>query len=166
MISDFYYKGYGSFVEIAEYRGNSKIVKIPAYINDAFVFCIGPHCFEKNNLVKIIIIPQTVKCISIRAFCSCLNLKYILIPDGVTEIQPLAFADCESLVSITIPNSVEVIYKAFSGCKSLTDIYILNKECNLSLPDIPAQTIIHGYAGSTAEKYARENGNKFEDIKL
>ncbi len=64
-----------------------------------------------------------------------------------------------------IPDSVTSIGEyAFGNCDGLTDIYVLNKACGLETSEIPAQTVIHGYSGSTAEDYAKAKGNKFAEI--
>ena len=89
------------------------------------------------------------------------------IPASVTIIGDYAFDGC-CLTSVTIPESViRIGDAAFSVCDNLTDIYILNKDCNIvsSSEDyyttIPTETTIHGYAGSTAQEYANKYGNKF-----
>ena len=124
-----------------------------------------------GNERKTYDIPKGVTSIGDLAFVLCDSLPSITIPDSVTNIGDYAFGWC-SLISVTIPDSVTKIGNyAFAFCYSLTDIYILNKECNIEEdnedPDaltIPTETTIHGYAGSTAESYAKENGNKFVAI--
>ena len=72
-------------------------------------------------------------------------MKEIEIPEGITTIGMLAFAQCESLEKVTVPRSVTSIRNAaFYGCSSLTTI--------------------RGYAGSTAETYAKQNDYTFEAI--
>jgi hypothetical protein len=55
------------------------------------------------------------------------NKKYILfvnVPDGVTEIDSTMFSGFTNLLSITIPSNIIIDSNAFSGCYSLTRIYI------------------------------------------
>jgi hypothetical protein len=55
------------------------------------------------------------------------NKEYILfvnVPDGVTEIDSTMFSGCTNLLSITIPSNIIIEANAFSGCFSLTTIYI------------------------------------------
>ena len=52
---------------------------------------------------------------------------HFIIPEGVTSIGYRAFAGCRNLTNITIPNSVTSIGdRAFEGCRSLTNITIPN----------------------------------------
>ncbi len=95
--------------------------------------------------------------------------KNYKINEGTRAIADRAFEFCSDLKSVTIPESVISIgNEAFYECYSLTDIYILNKDCNIVSSEdyytIPTETTIHGYAGSTAESYAEEHGNKFDMI--
>ncbi len=72
-------------------------------------------------------------------------MKEIVIPEGIATIGMLAFSQCESLEKVTVPRSVtSVRTAAFYGCSSLTTI--------------------RGYAGSTAETYAKQNDYTFEAI--
>ena len=65
-----------------------------------------------------------------------------------------------------MPSSLKYIGKyVFFFCESLTDVTILNPQCNINsgmpyLP-FPQSTVLHGYKGSTAETYASMFGNPF-----
>ena len=91
--------------------------------------------------------------------------KTILFKEGTVGIAQAVFA-WRSLTSAEIPASVEYIGQyAFAYSDSLTDVTILNPNCDIcdnlgSLP-FPETTTIHGYAGSTAESYAKAIGNPF-----
>ncbi|MBP3693678.1 MAG: leucine-rich repeat protein [Thermoguttaceae bacterium] len=87
-------------------------------------------------------IPESVTSIGNRAFENCDSLTSVTIPDSVTSIGNSAFWCCKSLTSVTIPNSVTSIeIGAFSDCDNVT---------------------IYGSAGSEAERYAKEDGIKFQ----
>ena len=83
----------------------------------------NPLSYAKNlyvngELVKEIVIPNSVTSIGGYAFCDCTSLEGITIPDSVTSIGGAAFCRCTSLKGITIPDSVTSIgYNAFEGCK-------------------------------------------------
>ena len=106
------------------------------------------NLYLNGDLVKNLVIPDSVTSIRYSAFYSCTNLTSITIPDSVTSIGWYAFYGCTSLTSVTIPNSVTSIgdytfcectsltsvnipngvtsirYSAFSGCTSLTSVII------------------------------------------
>lgn len=79
-------------------------------------------------------IPAEVKEIDYDAFNSCDKLTDVIIPEGVTKIGESAFSDCSKVKSITIP-------------KSFTEIGEHSLWC--------IDTLIKGYIGSEAEKYAK-----------
>ena len=122
--------------------------------------------YPTNNPRKTYKIPDSVKIIDDEAFCGCKNLTSITIPDSVMRINTGAFNGCKGLTNVTVPKSVQVIFDgAFWNCPSLTDIFILSKDCRLCDDFIPAQTIIHSYAGSVAEIYAKFQNYSFKEIK-
>lgn len=111
----------------------------------------------------------------------------LTLPDGVTKIAEETFLNNETVTKVTVPESVSVIAdEAFTKCKNLKDITILNPQCTIVSSE-PGMTIcnsaepfdgtdgevhwkpgfygtIHGYAGSTAESYAKENGYSFKPL--
>ena len=130
------------------------------------VTSIGDSAFEDCGNLTSVTIGKSVTSIGDFAFFKCDKLTGVTIPNSVTSIGAAAFEYCDSLTSVTIPDSVTSIGTwAFYWCDSLTDIYILNKDCSIaSRAAITTETTIHGYAGSTAESYAKEHGNKFVAI--
>lgn len=78
------------------------------------------------------------------AFSGCKNLVSAILSESITLIGESAFEDCESLASISIPNTVRKFGNCvFPGCKKLA---------------------IHAPAGCCAERYAKENKIKYEEI--
>lgn len=60
------------------------------------------------------------------------GVKNITIPDGIDIICEAAFSGCENLEKIVLPETVSrVEIMAFYGCKSLTDVYVMNDECDI-----------------------------------
>ena len=116
-------------------------------------------------------IPDSVTSIGFGAFFYCESLISMVISDGVTRIKMNAFSYCTSLTSVVIPNSVKSIEgHAFFQCKSLKSITIPDSVTSIGkgafeIIDfiIPYNVIIiHGTAGSYAEKYAKENNIEFQ----
>ena len=150
---------------------------------------IGVGAFVYCESLTSITIPESVMKISNGAFSDCSSLTSITIPKSVTEIGSLTFYGCSSLTSITIPEGVTCIEEfAFENCsltniiipKSVTSIgeyafggnkmdsiTILNKNVVLvgrAFGIVEKNCTIHGYTGSTAEKYATEYGIAFKAI--
>lgn len=86
---------------------------------------IQDSAYWGNELLKSVIIPDSVTKIGTHAFSDCKNLSSVIIPNSVTEIGKYAFSVCESLKNITIPDSVTKIEEGvFQNCKNLTNITI------------------------------------------
>ena len=88
------------------------------------------------------------------------------------QYQSAYLYNCSGLTDITLPESVKSIqHQAFQDCKNLKNITFLNKNCKICELCNPGDktcdftivkgAAIHGYKGSTAEKYAKEYGRKF-----
>ena len=83
--------------------------------------------FLNNQLITDLVVPNTVKTISERAFIGYESLTSVTLPNSVTCIDNYAFLGCSSLSAVAISNSVELIGKqAFSECTSLKNIIIPN----------------------------------------
>ncbi len=83
------------------------------------------------------------------------NLKEVVIPESVTNIGEAAFMGCESMKTVTIPASVKTIGREAFG-------YLTSKEHGQGYK-VDGFTI-RGTSGSAAQKYAQENGFKFEPL--
>ena len=101
------------------------------------------------------VLPDTIEKINDFAFWNQ-NITSITLPDTVESIGADAFSWCFNLKSITIPSSVtEIGENAFAK-----EIYDENTKEN-----IPNPLVISGYKNSAAEKYAKDNGFKFVELK-
>lgn len=99
---------------------------------------VSPWYFSRQ-LIKKVVIDQTVTSIGDYAFYRCHNLTSITIPNSITSIREGAFQTCTSLTSITLPNTITSIgYDAFKDCVSLT-LFI-----NLSPPQCINTQTFHG----------------------
>ncbi len=131
------------------------------------VTSIGDYAFSDCSNLTSIEILNSVTSIGDCAFYGCENLTSITIASDVTSIGDYAFSRCINLTSIEIRDSVTAIGEgAFAYCDSLTDIIIYSKNADIydNKNTISDTAIIHGYAGSTAQAYARKHGRIFVDI--
>lgn len=107
---------------------------------------------DKTNLLTVpegkdkIYIPETVVLDNI-ALNGKQNLKTVILEDGIKKIPPYTFSGCTSLHKIYIPASViEISKESFN---------------NVNLKGVT----ICGEKGSAAEKFAKTNQIRFEDMK-
>lgn len=127
---------------------------------------LGSSMFMKNTRLKSFTVPKTVKIINQAAFYETTELKEITIPKNVQTMDVEAFRK-SGLEKIWILNKDLVIKEPTTEEESAakTKVYIYNpKETVKDFIAIPKDVTIYGYAGSTAEAYAQQNGNKFVAI--
>ena len=99
----------------------SEIVYVPESVDGYAVVGIAEKAFCRNEQIKGIVLPLSVKIIGTQAFAWCHNLEAIVI-EGVNEIQSRAFIGCDKLHEIKIGSSLETIEeKAFAHCHSITE---------------------------------------------
>ena len=131
---------------------------------------LGSSMFMKNKKLKSFTVPKTVKVINQAAFYETTALKDITIPKNVQTMDVEAFRK-SGLEKIWILNkdlvikepTTEDVTEEESAAK--TKVYIYDpKETVKDFIAIPKDVTIYGYAGSTAEAYAKQNGNKFVAI--
>ena len=180
--------------KVLSYNGHTAAdVTVPGEYNGKPVVALALESFAGHSELQTVRIPSSVVRLGESAFDTCSNLTAVLPADGggfnvktvnictfyccekLTNISTLlnraeairckGFYGCESLKTIDIPENVkEIEEKAFSGCTSLTDVTIRNKNMVFG-KDVflnSAKVVIHGYIGSTAEAYASANGIPFE----
>lgn len=132
---------------------------------------MGIEVFKQCNSLKNIKIPNGITWINSGLFRSCYSLESIVIPDSVTAISYYAFEGCTSLKSVKMSKNIETIFlHSFYDCASLTEIYIPSSTTTMGSDLFTCYTPrennfkIYGYAGSSAELYAKENGYDFIDV--
>lgn len=117
-----------SQVTITSYDGEDEEVEIPSEINGYKVTTIGESAFKRNENIKKITLPSTIKTLQAYSFASCFNLEEIILNEGLEKIDRSAFSYCEKMTSIQLPESLEYIgYYAFADCKGLEEITIPSK---------------------------------------
>lgn len=149
-------------IVIPEYVGGLPVVGIDSY-------AIGGSDFKSS--IKSVVIPKTVKYIYDSAFSYCDSMETLTISDGVEYIGELAFVGCSALKTVTIPESVQKIDdNAFNGCYGMEEIIIESPDCDIFCTEFTVQpgtydnSVITGYDGSSAQKYAEVFNKKFRSL--
>lgn len=147
-------QSYYLFIEAEIDLTGIEVVETAAYV----------YCFDQEELV----IPESVNHINSMAFLSCNFLKdvYIYNPDVQLDEMCFGFSDFEVIAEKDA--FVEIAKKTVYAYDEAESEYWYEKfENSLIFKDgfePSAILTIHGYAGSTAETYANENGFKFVPI--
>jgi len=131
---------YVNGIGLDNYRGGDKDVQIPNFIGIFPVISIGIRCFEDNETIETVVIPNNVKYIERGAFLGCAKLKSVEasrikvigeyafsrdiklerveLGENVQTIERLAFAECHALTYIPSRSSLkEIGGGAFSECE-------------------------------------------------
>ncbi|MDR0443346.1 MAG: leucine-rich repeat domain-containing protein [Treponema sp.] len=110
---------------LEQYIGFEECVVIPTDIGITEIRGLNFLSDLSNDIIKSVIIPESVTVIGNQTFAELISITNINIPENVTAIGAMAFFNCKSLTSITIPANVAFIGKdAFRGCTSLTSINV------------------------------------------
>ena len=110
-------------------------------------------CYPAGKKDESYTIPDGVTSIYDRAFSDCTSLKRITIPDGMLTIGVHSFFGCANLTSVTIPGSVISVADYSLGYYYDDIIFKYVKYGNFK---------IYCYKGTAGEKYAKEQGFKYE----
>lgn len=142
------------------------------------VTTIGAYSFSHCNLESVVI-SKFVTNIGSCAFASNPNMQGIWVTSAnshyANDEMGMLYVKTKAVLvqcpggysgSFTVPSSVAAISaSAFQGCTKVTDIYILNANCQVAdaadTLGSPITTTIHGYAGSKAQLYAQKYGYTF-----
>ena len=122
--------------------------------------------FMKNTKLKSFTVPKTVKVINQAAFYETTALKDITIPKNVQTMDIEVFRK-GGLEKIWILNKDLVIKEPTTEdvteeeAATKTKVTLRADEKLEDYIAIPKEVTVYGYAGSTAETYAQQNGNKF-----
>ena len=139
------YIGQEAFNDTGYYNNESNWENNVLYINNHLVSA-------KNDVSGSYSIKEGIKTIASSAFVDCNDLKNIAIPNSVTVIGINAFYRCSNLKSVVIPKNVSSIGVGAFG-------YIENEYyATIKKEDFK----IYCYSGTAGEKYAIDNGFKYE----
>ena len=114
--------------------------------------------YSTKNTVKSITLEEGITSIGSYAFYNC--PVSISIPSTVTSIGDYAFYGCAGMDDVVLSENVQSI--GASSFANVQTIKVYNRNCTFGADCIPYNATIYGYAGSTAEAFANENGYNFE----
>lgn len=105
-------------------RSEDTVVIVPDHVR-----VIGIRAFENQDKLTNIILPDKLEKIEWLAFLHCTSLKEIRIPAGVHTIEMGAFSTCTQLSSFIVPDTIQtcqsdVLYQ----CRSLHEITICRQD--------------------------------------
>ena len=116
---------------------------------------IENYAFSCCSSLKNIEIPANVKYIWWAAFEDCTNLSSVKLNNGLQQLDNYVFYNCLNLKKIIIPASVTYLSDYSLG-------YYGKNDNNYKIPDF----VIVGDINSCAQRYANNNGFKFEEYKV
>ena len=132
---------------------------------------IAKECFVNCMSLQEIELPEGLEEIGKSAFEGCSSLQSVILrgetmPVSLTRVAYHAFRDCTALTQITLPVTVSRIgAAAFENCEALQLLEIYAKRCTfVSSTSVPTETVISGYAGSTAQTYAAKFNREFVEL--
>ena len=100
---------------------------IPEVADGYRVTEVATCAFCRCDMIKKIIMPQSITKIGMNAFQGCKALTSITVPDAVTYIDDGAFSKCEKLEEITLGSSLEKLgFQILWDCDKLTSLTSLS----------------------------------------
>ena len=137
---------------------NMKHIEFPQGVEHLACVMAGTESIES------VFVPKSVSCLS-EAFSDCENLKQVVLEDGIRKIDECAFYHCTSLCELIIPESVIEIEPRAVGIMEIREYTGQDKTSyGMKGEQVIPGFVIKGVSGSTAEKYAHENGIQFVAI--
>lgn len=112
---------------------------------------IDSYAFSGCSSLKSIEFPAGLQYIWSKAFIDCTNLSSVKLNSGLKQISNYAFYNCLNLKKVRIPSSDTYLCDYSLG-------YYGKNNSNYKLPDF----VIVGDINSCAQRYANDNGFKFE----
>ena len=116
---------------------------------------IDSYAFSGCSSLKSIEFPADLQYIWSKAFIDCTNLSSVKLNSGLKQISNYAFYNCLNLKKVRIPSSDTYLCDYSLG-------YYGKNDNNYKIPDF----VIVGDINSCAQRYANNNGFKFEEYKV
>ncbi len=124
---------------------------------------VGEGAFVGSSIRKLIYEPNDWL-VPEDCFYGCELLEELRLGDEITTIMDWAFYDCRSLKEYTIGENITYVGKnSFMFADAMERVTVLNPNCYLGSFAVGSttKTVIYGYAGSTAEEYAKKHDLSF-----
>ena len=93
-------------------------LEIPEKIDGMIVSAISRYAFARNQVIKSLKIPKTVKSLDYGAFSGCSNLETVFLGDGVETLN-VAFDVCGKLKKVYIGKALSKVNDSFHNCHKL-----------------------------------------------
>ena len=94
------------YAVITGYNGCASALAIPSEIDGYEVREIKYDAFEDNELIRSVVVPDSVVSIGASAFEGCTNLSNVVLSKNLQELGYKVFGDCPLLYEIEIPKSL------------------------------------------------------------
>ena len=163
---DFTYQLYTDHAVLTAYTGEDVFVSVPEEADGLPVTAIK-GAFAGNTAVQLVDLPKTVTAVSygtggIGAFENCTALQAVSMI-LTSRVEYHSFRNCSALQTATLPQTVTLVGAgAFAACTSLNTLRVYSSDCTFGAASaFPAETVLYGYAGSTAQAYAKKYDRTF-----
>lgn len=163
---DFTYQLYTDHAVLTAYTGEDAFVSVPEEADGLPVTAIK-GAFAGNTAVQLVDLPKTVTAVSygtggIGAFENCTALQAVSMI-LTSRVEYHSFRNCSALQTATLPQTVTLVGAgAFAACTSLNTLRVYSNDCTFGAASaVPAETVLYGYAGSTAQAYAKKYDRTF-----
>ena len=121
--------------------------------------------FAKCTNLETVQLPETLNFLDMQAFLQCSKLKKINIPSKIKSIGNCTFQET-GFTEFDIPENVEFIdTRALGICTALEKVRVYSKDLSYEsgvFEYCSSNLVLYGYKDSTTQKYAEQNGIKFE----
>ena len=163
---DFTYQLYTDHAVLTAYTGEDVFVSVPEEADGLPVTAIK-GAFAGNTAVQLVDLPKTVTAVSygtggIGAFENCTALQAVSMI-LTSRVEYHSFRNCSALQTATLPQTVNLVGAGvFAACTSLNTLRVYSSDCTFGAASaVPAETVLYGYAGSTAQAYAKKYDRTF-----
>lgn len=108
------------FLTYFEYRGNDRLLVVPAESHGYPVTTIGKFCLANKTCIQDIVLPEGIKIIRESFAYKCYDFRQINFPKSLELIDEFAFSNCYYLESVRLNRDLKEIGQyAFQLCNTI-----------------------------------------------